>query len=70
MSFAYNEGGAIEHGAVNLYLGRKALECIRVALDLEPVQIAINDGDIDATGAVTKAEFVEHQSVRVAVVFF
>jgi len=46
--FPDNQRRPIKDGAINRHLPRKALKGISIALDLVAVEVAVNNGDIDA----------------------
>jgi hypothetical protein len=56
----------IKHRAINRDLHREAIKCICVTLDFKAMKMAVHDGYIDTTGAMTKAKFIQHQCISIA----
>lgn len=59
-----DQGRPIDDAAIGLDLSWQAVEAVRLGLDLDPTDVAVDDRDVDARGAVGEAEFVDDQGVR------
>jgi len=58
-----DDGDGIEHATEESDLPGQALERVLLALDLEPVDLAVNDGDVDPSVALANAELVQDQGI-------
>jgi hypothetical protein len=56
---------AVEDPPVDLRLPVKTAQCVPVALDLEPLELAIDHGEVDARLVQTQLELVEQPQIRV-----
>ena len=65
MPFANNERDLVKDLAVDLDLEWKALQCIRVALDLVTVEESVDNCNVCPTLAMKQSKFIKHQRISV-----
>jgi hypothetical protein len=69
VAFSDNDSDEIENPIVGFRLPRQPLKGISVALNLEPVEAAIHDGEINAAEAVTQPQLLKDHRLRIVAVF-
>lgn len=62
---AHDQGNLVENRTVNLYLMRKSLQRIHIALQLKSMKDSIHNGNINSRSAMPQAELVQNPSFGV-----